>query len=361
MSNGFQYAYVGCRTSRERNARGDGITIYAIHPGGEWEQIQLVGELVNPSWLGFDRTGRMLYAVHGDGTEISAFAIDRGNGRLAAVNRASTQGKNPVHLVVDSTNRFIVIANHLTVDPYVSNLAVLALRPDGSLGDLVDLVPLIGQPGPHRVEQAFAKPHQCVLDPADRFISVPDKGLDVVHTFRLDEGGKLHRIAGAPAASREGEGPRHMAFHPALPYAYVLNELSSTVMACRYDPNSGTLTPIQEVSSLPDSFISFSRASEIELSGDGRFAYASNRGHDSIGTFAVDAATGRLAAVGWTESGGKTPRFFTIDPSGKCLFVANEDSDTIVRFDRDAEGGTLTNLTIVAGTGSPTSIVLSAG
>jgi 6-phosphogluconolactonase len=109
---------------------------------------------------------------------------------------------------------------------------------------------------------------------------------------------------------------------------------------------------------LPDTFIGFSRASEIELSTDGRFVYASNRGHDSIDVFVVDAATGRLSSVRWIETRGKTPRFFTIDASGRHLFVANEDSDTI-RFDRDAERGTLIKPTTVARTSSPTCLLLS--
>ena len=110
---------------------------------------------------------------------------------------------------------------------------------------------------------------------------------------------------------------------------------------------------------LADTFIGFSRASEIELSTDGRFVYASNRGRDSIGVFAVDAATGRLSSVRWIETRGKTPRFFTIDASGRHLFVANEDSDTIVWFDRDAERGTLIKPTTVARTSSPTCLLLS--
>jgi 6-phosphogluconolactonase len=122
--------------------------------------------------------------VHGDASEISAFRVDAEDGRLTTVNQTSTQSKNPVHLAVDPSNRFIVIANHLTTDRYVSNLAVLALRSDGALRELVDLVTLTGKPGPHRVEQPFAKPHQCLFDPAGRFIAVPDKGLDVARTPR---------------------------------------------------------------------------------------------------------------------------------------------------------------------------------
>jgi 6-phosphogluconolactonase (cycloisomerase 2 family) len=301
----------------------------------------------------------MLYTVHGDSSEISAFRIEPKDGRLSPVNQTSTNGKNPVHLAVDPTNRFVVIANHVTSGPYVSSLAVAALRPDGALGDLLNHVPLTGKVGPHRVEQSFAKPHQCQFDPAGRFIAVPDKGLDVVFTYRLDNGGKLHHIEAPPSPTREGEGPRHISFHPKLPYAYVINELSSTVMTCRYEVGTGALKPTQVLSCLPDTFIGFSRAAEIEVSSDGRFVYATNRGHDSIAAFAIEPSTGRLTPVGWTQTQGKTPRFFALAPSGESLFVANEESDTVVGFDRDGVSGQLTNAKIVARTGSPTCILFS--
>src|SRR3954470_3207790 len=351
-------AYVGCRTTRERNARGDGINVYRLNgDAATWTHVQLVGDLLNPSFLAFDRQQRCLYTVHGDSSEISAFRIDPHTGELAFLNQQSTKGKNPVHLTIDPTNRFVVVANHVTAQDYVSSLAVLALNEDGSLGAMTDHVPLKGELGPHRVEQPFAKPHQVQYDPSDRFIAVPDKGLDLVFTYTLDTAGKLRAIDAPPAHAREGAGPRHISFHPARPYAYVLNELDSTVMACRLDPESGALAPFQILSSLPDTYVGDSRASEIEVSRDGRFVYASNRGYDSVAIFAIDHATGRMSAVGWQESAGKTPRFFTLDPTGQRMFVANEDSDSIVAFEVDQDTGRLTNVRTATHVGSPTCIL----
>ena len=339
------FAYVGCRTTRERNARGDGIAVYRIDGrNGAWEQVQLVDKLLNPSYLAFDRTQKTLYTVHGDSSEISAFRIDQKTGLLSFINQQSTQGLNPVHLSVDPTNRFVVVANHLTGKDFVSNVAVLSLREDGALGPLADLAPLTGKIGPHRAEQPFAKPHQVQFDPGNRFIVVPDKGCDLVRVFRLGPDGKLQALEAV--AAREGSGPRHVAFHPTLPYAYVVNELDSTVVAYHFDGNTGALAPFQLLSSLPDSFTGNSRAAEIELSADGRFVHASNRGHDSIVSYAVDPQNGRMTPVGWQSSGGKTPRFFTL--RGEDILVANEDSDNIVRL---PDGATL------AKTGSPTCII----
>ena len=349
------FAYVGCRTTRERNARGEGINVYRVDAGtGRWTHVQLVGGLLNPSFLAFDRTASQLYAVHGDASEISAFRRDARTGMIAFINREATEGKNPVHLAVDPTNRWIVVANHIT-----STLAVMPRNTDGSLGRIVDLVTLEGKRGPHRVEQPFAKPHQVEFDRTGRFIVVPDKGLDQIFSFRLDADiGKLAGTAAPAAISREGAGPRHIVFHPSNTLAYVVNELDSTVAACRFDAATGAVTPFQVVSSLPDTYVGNSRASEIAVSSDGRFVYASNRGFDSVVVFAV-GTDGRLSAVDWVQSQGRTPRFFAFEPAGNVLYVANEDSDTIVKFRVDKPSGKLLPAGDMVKTGSPVCIIFA--
>ncbi len=348
------FAYVGCRTSRERNAKGDGIGVFRIGADGAWTRIQLVGDLVNPSYLAFDRTGRFLYTVHGDGSEASAFRIDPGTGQLAFLNRVTTGGRNPVHLMPDPTNRFMVIANHIVADGVKSGLASLPIAADGRLGAPVDIVPFEGQIGPHRIEQPFPKPHQCEFDPSGRFIVVPDKGCDRLLVFAIDGSGALRQVSATPA--RESSGPRHVAFHPGGALAYAINELDSTLVAYRFDAKSGALAPFQLVSALADSFTGNSRGSEIAVSGDGRVVYASNRGADTIGIFAIDPASGRLIPHGWVPAGGRTPRFFALADGGRSFFIANEESHRIVRY-AIGRDGSLAEPVTVAETGSPTSIV----
>jgi 6-phosphogluconolactonase (cycloisomerase 2 family) len=353
-------AYVGCRTSRERNARGQGIGVYEIDADGAWRELQMVGDLFNPSFLAFDHTGRTLFTVHGDGSEASAFRIAQ-DGRLSFLNRVTTGGRNPVHLTVDPTNRFLVVANHIVADGVRSGLAVLPIAADGRLEPPSDVVPLDGKVGPHRVEQPFPKPHQVAYaPPLQQFIVVPDKGCDRVLVYRLDAAGKLIAVPEAAAKARESSGPRHVAFHPSAGVAYVVNELDSTVTAYRFDVTRGALKPFQLVSALPDTFTGDSRASEIEVSRDGRFVYASNRGGDSIAVFAVEPESGRLTPRGWAPSGGRTPRFFTLSPDGRALFVANEDDDNIVRYAVDGTNGLLAEPTTVLRTGSPTCILFAA-
>lgn len=349
------YAYVGSRTTRERNARGDGLNVFRVDPEtGKWEHVQLVGDLVNPSFLAFGAGQRFLYTVHGDLSDVSAFSVHPEDGRLTFLNREGTGGKNPVHLALDNSRRYLAVTNYGS-----GSVALLPVHDDGTLGKLVDLVDMPGKPGPHRVEQPHARPHHIPFDPQGHFLAVPDKGLDRVFTFKLDaERGKL-LLQDKPAKARETAGPRHIAFHPSKPFAYVINELDSTLVTYRYDAASGTLEPLQVLSALPESYTGNSRASEVVIAGDGRFVYSSNRGYDSIAIFSVDQQTGLCRNAGWEASLGKTPRFFAIDPTSNFMYVANEDSDAIVTFRIDRQSGALRPTGHVVKTGSPVCIVFS--
>ncbi|WP_205300258.1 lactonase family protein [Pantoea sp. Tr-811] len=349
------YAYVGSRTTRERNARGDGITVYRVdQQAGTLAQVQVVGDLVNPSFLALNRAGDRLYTVHGDQSDVSAFAVDKASGRLSFLNRQSCEGKNPVHLALDPSERFLVVSNHIG-----GSLAVLNVEPDGRLGSLNQLLKLEGPTGPHRVEQPFAKPHFNPFDASGNFVLVPDKGLDRIFSLRFDNG-KLYPAEQPFVTTREGAGPRHLALHPSAPFAYVVNELDSTVTTYRFNPLTGALQPLQILSSLPATFTGNSRASEIEVDRAGRFVYASNRGYDSLAVYAIDAHSGLLSLVDVQPSAGKTPRFFTLTPNQRFVFALNEDSDSIVALAVDAQHGRLSPTGFSVSTGSPVCMVFSA-
>jgi 6-phosphogluconolactonase (cycloisomerase 2 family) len=348
------YAYVGSRTTEKRNARGDGISVFRVDSrDGRLVLVQQLNDLVNPSVLTMNKRGDRLYAVHGDEREVSAWRVNRDTGQLALLNRQSCEGTNPVDLALDPTERFLVVSNHVT-----SSLAVLPVDEDGALAAVSQLEPLTGPVGPHRVEQPFAKPHANPFDPAGHFVLVPDKGLDRIFSFRFS-GGTLQPAARPFVTTREGAGPRHLAFHPQQPFAYVVNELDSTLTAYHYAPTTGALDPFQIVPTVPDSHTGNNRAAEIALSADGRHLYASNRGHDSIAVFALSRDTGRLRLVDVTRSGGRTPRFFALAPGGKLLYALNEDSDSIVVFSIDAQTGQLAPTGPSIKCGSPVWMIFS--
>jgi 6-phosphogluconolactonase len=348
------YAYVGSRTTRERDARGEGITVFRLGPEERTlVQVQVVRDLVNPSFLALNQGGDRLYTVHGDGHEVSVFSVDPESGLLTFMQRQDCEGRNPVHLALDPSERFLVVSNHLT-----HALAVLPILDDGTLAPVCQRVEMSGSPGPHRVEQPFAKPHHNPFDPSGRFVVVPDKGLNRVFAFRF-EAGRL-KPAGVPfAETRETAGPRHVAFHPREPYAYVVNELDSTVTAYRFSVETGALEAFQVLSSLPDTFTGNSRASEIVIDPSGRALYTSNRGLDTVAAFLIDPVTGRLSFVETVPSRGKTPRFIALSPSGGTLFVLNEDSDSIVTLAVDRTNARLSPVGESVVCGSPVCMVFT--
>ena len=343
------YAYVGSRTTRERNARGKGISVFRFDPANAaLTLLQEHGGLVNPSFLAMDRSQRHLYTVHGDCQHVSSFDIGE-DGRIVLLGTQDTGGRNPVHLALDPSERFLVVSNHLSCA-----LAVLPVTADGRIGAVAQTLRLEGPAGPHRVEQPHSKPHFNPFDLSGRHVLVPDKGLDRVFCLAFEDG-RL-RLA-AQAVCRENSGPRNLVFHPCLPAAYVVNELDSTVTLYRYEPDAPELEPLQIIPTLPQSYTGNNRASGIVVDPAGRFLYASNRGLDSIAIYAIDPASGWLEFLGVQDASGATPRFISLGPDGRFLFVAHEDSDGIAVFRVDPDSGALSLAAPIVPVGSPVSIV----
>ena len=350
------YAYVGCYTTPERHGRGDGIHVYQVEPdSGAWSHVQHVGGLVNPSFLIASRDQRFLYASHGDENYATAFAIDSATGHLNRLNQADTGGGNGAHLALHPAGRHLVVANYAS-----GTVAVLPVRADGTLANHTQLVKLEGEPGPHRTEQTSSHPHHIVFHPSGNFVIVPDKGLDRVFAFRFDAAaGKLTPAAQPSAATRPGYGPRHAAFHPTLPVAWVVNEISSMVATYAWEAKGGGLRAVQILPSLPEDFTGRNTLAEIAVSPNGQFVYCSNRGHDSVAVFKTDARTGRLTPAGWTPTRGKTPRYIGFDPAHRFLYATNEQSDTVTCCRVDAETGRLTPTAQAVKNGSPVTIAWS--
>jgi 6-phosphogluconolactonase len=352
------YAYVGCYTSPDRGGRGEGIGIFRVDPAsGEWTSVGVAIGVANPSFLTLHPDGNTLYCVHGgnDHSAVSAFTRNRATGALTLINSQPSGGRNPVHLSFEPTGRLLVVANYTE-----GTVSALPAAADGSLGAPGSVLTLTGTLGPHPVEQASPHPHHSPFDPAGGFVVVPDKGLDALFVFRPDvASGTIAPNDPPSVATAAGAGPRHIAFAPNAPYAYVINELDSTVTAYAYDANAGTLAPLQTISSLPGDFTGKNSGAEIEVDRAGRFVYLSNRGHDSIGTFTISATDGTLAPSGWTPTGGATPRFFALDPAGRYLAAANQDSDTIVTFRVDSATGALTPTGQMLTSGSACCIVFA--
>jgi 6-phosphogluconolactonase (cycloisomerase 2 family) len=348
-----RFAYVGSFATNTRGAHGEGLSVYSIEAAtGRWARIQLLSKVVNPGYLALNPGRPVLYAVQPVANEVSAFAVDNRTGELTPMNRRPSGGDDPSHVAIDPAGRFLVVANYLA-----GTVEVLPVNADGSLGAATDVVATKGELGPHRTEQPGPHPHQCPFDPSGRFVVVPDKGFDRLFVFRID-GTKRTLVPADPpfAKTRSGAGPRHIAFSPRLPYAWVINELDSTVATYRFG-QTGTLDAIQIVPSLPSTFTGDNTGAAIVVSPSGRFVYVSNRGHDSIGIFRVDESSGTLSPVGWESTKGSTPRFIGLNPAGTRLFAANQRSDSIVEFSVDRTTGALSATGQVIQANTPVCVV----
>lgn len=338
-----------------------GIHAYRFDAGtGQVTPLGLAAATVNPTFLALHPTGRFLYAVNevGEfqgrpGGSVTAFAIDRTTGKLALLNAAPTRGGGPCHLIVDRGGRNVLVANYGG-----GSVAVLPIGPDGRVAEPSAFVQHTGS-SVHPQRQKEPHAHGVTLSPDERFLFVPDLGLDRLMAYRFDAAkGSLTPADPAFVALKPGAGPRHFGFHPNGRFAYAINELDSTVTAFAFEAGSGALKNLGSVSTLPDDFAERERSTTAELAvhPNGRFLFGSNRGHDSIAVFAI-ASDGRLRRTAIVPTQGRTPRHFAIDPTGRWLWVANQESDNIVRFRLDPQTGELTSDSAPLSVGAPVCLV----
>ncbi|MEU7043229.1 lactonase family protein [Streptomyces varsoviensis] len=295
--------------------------------------------VTNPSFLAAAPGGKVLYALDNGGRQgaVRAFTIGA-NGALAALGAArSTGGANVTHLSVHPGGRHLLSANY-----GAGSVAAHALNADGSVGARTGLVQHTGSgPDPSRQEGPHA--HQIITDPRGAHVFAVDLGTDKVYTYRLDaQSGALRPVS--EVRSVPGAGPRHMVFHPTAPYAYVANELNSTVTVYSHNPATGALTRGDSRPTVPGGSGPTVRnyPSEVTVSADGRFLYLSNRGHESVARFAVTDGGAALRLLDTVPSGGSWPRHLSLSPAGNLLFTANQYGNTVGVFTVNRDSGALT-------------------
>ena len=334
------FVYVGTFTG----AKSKGIYACRFDTGtGKLTSLGLVAETPNPSFVAIHPNNRFLYAVNAisnfggkNSGSVSAFAIDQQTGKLTLLNQQATGGAGPCHLVVDASGKCVLAANYGG-----GSVCALPVKQDGSLGKATAFIQHHGSSiNPRRQEGPHA--HGIYLDTNNRFVFVPDLGLDKVMIYKFDAAkGALEAHDPAFAPVKAGSGPRHLAFHPDGRFVYVINELSSTLTAFAFNAKRGELLELQTVSTLPEGCTNQNSTAEVEVHPSGKFVYGSNRGHDSIVVFAINQKTGKLTWVENQPTLGRTPRNFAIDPMGKYLIAANQASDTLVVFQIEQESGKL--------------------
>jgi 6-phosphogluconolactonase len=339
--------FVGTYTSGPDNqAREDGIFVYRFDSTtGALAPVSKMKGIANPSYLAVDPSGRYLMAVSESGGTLSSYSIAQ-DGTLTLINSQPVGGDSPCYVSIDPTGNWVLVANYMG-----GSVTVLPLGEDGKLGAATAVVKHSGS-GPNKNRQEASHVHSAILAPGSSLVLVADLGIDKVMLYDLDTTkGKLTPHAVPALELKPGTGPRHMAFSPDGKNLYVVGELLSTVTAYHYDAAAATFQELETQPLLPADFKGQNTSADVHITPDGKFLYASNRGHKSLAIFKIDPATGKLTLVGHEPTQGKTPRNFAIDPSGSFLLVANQDSNSVVTFRIDPESGKLTD------TGKPVEVV----
>ena len=333
------FVYFGTYTG----AKSKGVYVSQFDSAtGKLSAPELAVETKSPSFLALHPSRRVLYAV-GESSQVgenkqgavTAFNIGP-DGRLTPINTQPSGGAGPCHLALDAKGRFVFTANYGS-----GAVAALPLRADGGLESPASTIQHTGSSvNPQR--QAGPHAHCVNLSPDQRYLLVCDLGLDKLMVYRIGEGARALMPHDPPfVALAPGNGPRHLAFGRSGEFAYVVNEMGSSVTVLVSDAKHGTFKETQTTSTLPEKFDGKSTCAEIAVHPSGKFLYASNRGHDSIAVFAVDKSSGELSVVAREPTQGKTPRHFALDPTGDWLLAENQGSDSVVVFRVNPRTGAL--------------------
>lgn len=311
---------------------------------GSLKRLDGVTIIENPSFLEIHPNEKYLYAV----SEVNeykgqksggvfSYRIDGPQGELTELNQIASGGGVPCHIDIDRDGKSLVVANYIG-----GSIASIALEENGKLRPaLTSLMQHQGH-GPDKARQEAAHAHSSNISPDNRFVYALDLGIDQIVIYQLDPVTAKLTPSRLPVVKlKPGSGPRHFAFHPNHKFAYVLNELSCDVAVFKWNSQNGELQDLQTITTLPEACPGNTTA-EIRIHPNGKFLYASNRGHDSLAIYQIDESTGLLTASGHEPTGGKTPRNFNIDPTGKFILAANQDSSNVVVFRIDQKTGMLT-------------------
>ena len=332
--------YVGTYTTDGQG--GEGIHVLRLDTASVALALTgIVEPAINPSFLALHPSGRYLYAANETGDHggertgsVSAYAI-RDPGGLTLLDRQASGGADPCYLTVHESGRCLLVANYSG-----GTVALLPVREDGRLEPASAIAQHEGS-GPNPERQDAPHPHAVVVGPAGRLAYVADLGLDRVLAYECDAtAGTLAPREDLAAPLAPGSGPRHLALHPGGRFAYVVNELDSTVTVLAR-ARGGALEPVQTVSVLPGGWMGENTSAGLHVHPSGGFVYASNRGHDSIAVLAAGADGGRLELVTHEPTRGRHPRGFALDRAGRFLVVANQKSGSLTSFRIESATGRL--------------------
>ena len=339
-----ELVFIGTYTS----GSSKGIYIYKMDTStGTLSYVTVSPTTSNPSYLAIHPNKKWIYSVNENSSgTVSAFDFDSIHNEITFKNSVSSQGSAPCYVSIDNTGKYILVANYNS-----GNVTVCPINNDGSLGTYTSADQHTGS-GPVAGRQAGPHAHM-IMQASNNFVYNTDLGVDKIYIYLLDTTNGHITSTGHDSSALAGAGPRHIAFHPNMQWAYVVCELNGTVEAFTINNSTSALTRFQSVSTLPSGVTAAAASADIHITADGKYLYASNRGsNNNIAMYSINQSTGVLSLLGHTAVGGATPRNFAIDPNGKFLLVACQDGNKINTFKINSDG-TLTNTGIQTTLSSP--------
>ena len=366
------FAYVASWTSGPGIGQGNGggVSVFSVDQAtGALTPVMRTGmefDKMNAGYLAVNPNGKFLYATNEvesydddwGGGGVMAFAINQSDGSIAHVNTQQSMGVWPAYISIDKTGSRLTVANHGNYDPSIrvvkkngvpeiekiwddGVVTMLPIKADGSVDHASDAQYLERTTSVDKTTQRSAHAHSVNWDPSQRMVVVCDKGCDRVYTYKVANGSKKLE-PGTVLKVEPGTAPRHSSLHPRLPYVYIVNERQSSLGVYHIDPASADIQLVEKVPTIPADFTRNSSPADVHVHPNGKFVYASNRGHDSIAIFAIDEATGKMTLVDIAPSGGRTPRGFQIEPGGRFLLSGNQATGNVVTYAIDQSTGKIT-------------------
>lgn len=341
LAQSEHYLIVGTYT----NGKSEGIYVFKFDSktgtAKEWSHVASS----NPSYLAISPNKKFVLAVNENadtlansyGGEISSFSFNSKLGTLTPINKVSSGGEHPCYVAMDAGGKWAIIGNYSS-----GTISINYLDGKGTLFPPNQILKHQGS-GPNKARQEAAHVHSTVFSKDFRYVFTPDLGTDTINAYRFDKSlGKLFATGKNATASSPGGGPRHFEFHPNNKYAYLMEELTGTVQAFQYNSTNGSLKSIQSILAIDTKDAETNFSADIHVSPNGKFLYCTNRGvSNTITSFKIDPATGKLSFVDRIDTQGIYPRNFTIDPSGQFVLVANQKTDEIIVFKIDPMTGKL--------------------
>lgn len=336
QKTGNQKLLIGSYTG---SAVADGIYYYQFNANGSSELISKTAA-ADPSFLAIAVNKPNIYAVNelGNGMgAVSAYQFEKVSGDFQLLNTVLSGGDHPCHISVDSKNRFVFVSNYSG-----GNFSVMRIEADGSLSNAIQTIQHSGS-STNKSRQDKPHVHSAFISPDEKYILVQDLGTDQISVYGLNLS-NTRPVSEKPISvfnCNPGDGPRHISFHPTKPIVYAVQELTGSVTVLNF--NKGTLRKLQQVNMFVNGDEKKSGAADIHVSPDGKFLYATNRADfNDLAIFKI-GQNGWLQWVGSQPTLGLAPRNFAIDPTGKFLLAANQNSNEVVVFKRNIQTGKLTD------------------